>query len=884
MDGMTKRYDTAHNFLQNMFGSISEGWLTLWTLEDKTPYWFNVLDLKSAVDTAMYLSESKNVYFGLGLRKTKLPGNQRGKSKHVVWLPCIWVEIDLKGGQHAAQNLPTEEEAKEILDTFPLEPSIIVHSGGGWHCYWNFDIAAGIEDMSKATKLLRHFQENFIKLAEKQGFHIDSTSDLARVLRVPGTFNRKSKPKLVKVIHSSEARYTIDEIQTAIETFSKMVSQRSFNDIQGQDSFTDLPTILPDSRAEPIVNGCEFIKRYLNNKGNGTYSEWMAAISIGSRCEEHEKVCHEWSVGHPSYSVSETDKKIQEARANLKPRTCQSINAEFGGCSDCFYYEKINSPIVLGMRKSTPLPFFVKGNALFKKIAKTVRGVEIEKEIMVSRIAPTISRELSNVEKNSVHYEIVWTDRGRERKEVVVAGAVATKKEMLTLADRGFPVNDLNYKDLIQYFDRYLTQNQLEQSKMVERLGHIKGKFIHPLESNGVEVVPTDIGERQLLEAFEVRGSVESWKKEIFDRIKEHPKVLFLILASFTSVILQDLKVSPFVIDLSSSTSQGKTTALQVARSVWGNEFMINEWNATKVSIERKAGFLNSFPLFLDDTRKADERVLKAVVYQFSGGRAKGRGSVRGSQTESTWRNILISTGEASLSEYAAKHGAAARIISIEDQPFNETTPTYFSALYKALEHNYGAVGLEFLNDWQQHKDELLQEFAGIKEMYAASVLGDEVLVRLSLYHAAIHFTGIAVNRILGLGIDLSGIYKLFGEIAEENKSIDKPKQLLEEILLLLDSSRRDIYYRYPPNEMKALYKFDTLCLTPTFLKEYLGIDEKVIRREWLKRGYTEGCENEGRYVDYKLAKHVGSVFRVVVVNKEFIDRMGLDFKEEMYP
>ncbi|WP_377802125.1 DUF927 domain-containing protein [Bacillus benzoevorans] len=869
-----------------MYDNIPKGWLTLWTPEKKETFWFDVSDLKSAVDTAMYLSESRDVYFGLGTRKEQLPGKQRGRSVDIASIPFIWVEIDIKGGEHAAKNLPTVKEAEKILNTFPLKPSAVIHSGGGWHCYWQFDAAINItskEDMSKVSELLQNFQDGFIKLASSQGLHIDKTSDLARVLRVPGTFNRKSEPKMVEIIKTNTKRYSIEEIRVAIEKFH--TAQGGLDNLSEQDRFDAIPVNLPDAKVYPIISGCQFIQHYLNNKENATYSEWLAALSIGAYCEDHENLCHSWSMGHPNYSVSETEIKLHEIRANLKPRTCESIDSEFGGCSNCFYYGKINSPIALGMRKSMIMhPFLVKRNALFKKILKTKRGNEVEEVILVSRMVPTITKELSNVEKNSIYYELSWMDRGRERREVVTAGTVATKREILLLADKGFHVNDLNYKDLIQYFDSYLTNNQLEQAKMVERLGHIKGKFIHPLDLKGIKVVPNDIGERQLLEAFEAKGDLDSWKLEVFDRIKEHPKVLFLLLASFASVILHDLKVSPFLIDLSGSTSQGKTTALQVARSVWGNKFMVNEWNATKVSIERKAGFLNSFPLFMDDTRKADERVLKAVVYQFSGGRAKGRGSLRGSQTETTWQNILFSTGEASLSEYAAKHGAAARIISIEDQPFRRTTPAFFSDLYNALDQNYGSVGLEFLNGWSRHKEELLQEFNGTKEMYAENAMGDEVLLRLSLYHAAIHFAGIAVNQILGLEVDLKIIYGIFSEISEVNKTIDKPKQLLEEILIHLDSSRRDVYYRYPPNEMKAIYKYDTLCLTPAFLKEYLSIDEKVIRGEWLRRGYTQKCENDGNIVDYKVINHVGSSFRVVVVNKEFIKNMGLDFKEDIFP
>jgi putative DNA primase/helicase len=522
-----------------------------------------------------------------------------------------------------------------------------------------------------------------------------------------------------------------------------------------------------------------------------------------------------------------------------------------------------------------PLPFSIEKNTLLKTIIKKVDGFEVEQKVMVARMAPKIEKELSNIERNSVHYQIAWIDRGRKKSEVVPASSISTKRELLSLADKGLPVNDLNFKDLINFFDKYLAFNKLDQSYMVERLGHIKNSFIHPLQSQGVEILPNDSGEKQLLEAFQIKGTAETWKTQIFDQVKQNKKVLFLILASFASVILNDLKVSPFIVDLSGSTSQGKTTALQVARSVWGSEGLINEWNATKVAIERKAGFLNSFPLYLDDTRKADEKILQSIIYQFSGGRSKGRGSLKGSQKEMTWNNILISTGEVSLTDYANKAGgAAARIIPLVDQPFENVD---FSKLYEALESNYGVIGMEFLKKWQSEKKTLISEFHMFKDYYMKKSKGNEVLTRLSMYYAAVHFAGSVARKFFNLQADFTLLECLFDEIASENKALDKPKQLLEELLIDLDSSRRDIFYQFEPEHIKAVFHFNTLCLMPAFLKKFLGAEEKMIRREWIKRGYTQAAGN----VDYKQVKHEGRKFNAVVVNPSFIEEMGLDFSRE---
>ncbi|MGG3691437.1 DUF927 domain-containing protein [Heyndrickxia ginsengihumi] len=551
-------------------------------------------------------------------------------------------------------------------------------------------------------------------------------------------------------------------------------------------------------------------------------------------------------------------------------------------CKNAGIYEILN--VTNSHFEFIPPPFYIVRDALCKLIVKKGKdGESIEELTTVSRMAPFILRKLSNVESNEVYFEIAWRDNGQEKRQVVLANVLSTKKELLTLAASGFSCNDGNCKDLIKYLDEYQEYNYINQAYMVERLGHIKDEFIHPLRSQGAVILPSDFGEKQLLEAFQVKGTVETWTNHVFNRIKSYPKALFLVLASFASVILRDLNVPPFIVDLSGSTSQGKSTALQTARSVWGNEGLINEWNATRVAIERKAGFLNSFPLYMDDTRKVDVRILESIIYQFSGGRSKGRGSVSGSQKEMTWNNILISTGEVPLTEYARKAGgAAARVISLVDEPFGKVKDNYFSELYQALEENYGAVGLEFLKKWQDSKKDLLQEFNNLLIDYIQKAKGDEVLTRLSRNFAAVHFAGLVLSKLLNIQMDLTLLNRLFDEMAEENKAIDKPKQLLEEILFKLDSNRKYIANHFTPDTVWAIYKYDTVCLTPEFLRQELGTEEKMMRKAWQKRGFTQKhLTKDGKEIDYKQVKHRHCKYNAVIVNKEFYENTGLDFEED---
>jgi len=91
-------------------------------------------------------------------------------------------------------DLPkTVEEALSVLPDF-LAPSITVSSGHGLHMYWLLKEAwvfDSQEENLRASNLMIRLQAYIKSLAQERGWKFDSTADLSRVLRVPGTLNHK---------------------------------------------------------------------------------------------------------------------------------------------------------------------------------------------------------------------------------------------------------------------------------------------------------------------------------------------------------------------------------------------------------------------------------------------------------------------------------------------------------------------------------------------------------------------------------------------------------------------------------------------------------------------------------------------------------------------
>ncbi len=127
---------------------------------------------------------NENVFFGVCTRRTT-----SGTESDVLEVPCLWADLDFKdypGGR---------AEAETVMGKFPLKPSIIVSSGHGFHLYWilNKPIQPTLEVKARVKGIAKALNADA------------SVFDLARVLRVPGTFNRKNGEELlVNIIEDNQ--------------------------------------------------------------------------------------------------------------------------------------------------------------------------------------------------------------------------------------------------------------------------------------------------------------------------------------------------------------------------------------------------------------------------------------------------------------------------------------------------------------------------------------------------------------------------------------------------------------------------------------------------------------------------------------------------------
>lgn len=151
------------------------------------------------LDTLQRLSDTNRMgwgaYFAVGLRKPGLSRWKRGGAAEVVALPAFYTDIDD----------PTPATLTKLRGA-RLPPSVIIHSGGGYHAYWLLDEPT--HDLNMARLILQGFA---------RAFGGDGLSP-AQSLRLPGTVNCKPERggALCRLIETTDRRYRLSDFQLFI--------------------------------------------------------------------------------------------------------------------------------------------------------------------------------------------------------------------------------------------------------------------------------------------------------------------------------------------------------------------------------------------------------------------------------------------------------------------------------------------------------------------------------------------------------------------------------------------------------------------------------------------------------------------------------------------
>ncbi len=225
-----------------------------------------------------------------------------------------------------------------------------------------------------------------------------------------------------------------------------------------------------------------------------------------------------------------------------------------------------------------------------------------------------------------------------------------------------------------QYID---TRSPPERVTCTDRVGWHGPVFVLPHSSIG-----TAEGKRYVFQSesgmentFARHGTLEQWQAEVGALCVDNSRLAFAVCCAFAGPMLRPAEIESGGVHFRGNSSQGKTTALRVAASVWGRPSYMQRWRTTDNALEATAVQHSDCLLILDEFGQLDPRVAGECAYMLANEQEKGRATRGGlPRKRRTWRSLFLSSGELSLSQHmdaVAKTPRAGQEVRMLDIPLD---------------------------------------------------------------------------------------------------------------------------------------------------------------------------------------------------------------------
>lgn len=268
-------------------------------------------------------------------------------------LGYVWFDFDSKDGGEAARK-----DTLAFLAWLAIDDATLYYSGSkGFHVgvpfgYFGLEPAPDLSGKlhAFATKLTKRFpsMDTTIYNANRKFRALGSKHDKTGLFKVRLTsavlsegmegIKRLAKKRGSLEIPEPSAAHPlacITELLNEKVTYStdsiSLADWRKYRQPEGTEAFKQ----------------CGFLTWAKDHPAKVNEPQWYAAASIVGRFKDGRAQFHALSKGHPGYSATQTDEKLEQALQASGPRTCEAIDTLWTGCKTCPHYQKIKSPVVI---------------------------------------------------------------------------------------------------------------------------------------------------------------------------------------------------------------------------------------------------------------------------------------------------------------------------------------------------------------------------------------------------------------------------------------------------------------------------------------------------------------------------------------------------------
>lgn len=310
---------------------------------------------------------------------------------------------------------------------------------------------------------------------------------------------------------------------------------------------------------------------------------------------------------------------------------------------------------------------------------------------------------LVNIDTGEEKLQLAFRKGTIWRKLIFSKTVLASSNKVTELAGSGIAVTSQNAKAFIQYISdmENLNYDLIPEKKSIGRFGYIPDEGFSPFV-DGL-IFDGDANFKAMFQTVRSRGSETKWLETAAEVRDMSTTARIILAASFASVLLEPLNCLPFFVHLwGVDSGTGKTVALMVAASVWGDPAVgayVKTFDGTVVGMEKTAAFLNNLPFCLDELQLAKDSKGHTTfdVYKLAQGVGRTRSNRSGGvDLTPTWRNCILTTGESPLTGTASGAGAVNRVIDIECKSAQAVIKDGMR-ISGAVKRNYGFAGRKFV-------------------------------------------------------------------------------------------------------------------------------------------------------------------------------------------
>lgn len=681
----------------------------------------SVQEAVKTVKWALSLADVKDIYVCMSSQKDALPKISKGGHRYLlpirgtanaVALKSLYMDIDAKGKDKDSYD--TLAEALVAFNDFITDvglprPNVIVKTGGGFHVYWTFERALTIPEWQPLSNALA-------AAAKAHGLKCDTgcTVDAARILRIPGTFNRKLDVRRPVVLAGGRTGgdYLLARLERSLDPYKTLTPKVTpaappawtavlpqLTPITGGN---DLSAGIEKNSGPPIdikdvANECPFIREALTTGGKDFGNPlWNLSTLIATFTEGGRADAHAMANGHTTYSTEETDALYDRKERDRKSKdlgwpACRTISLSGSGvCQSCSHLAANRSPLNF----ATAQPAAAGGaaanapggaGASTGQFSPLPDGYSQSPDGVVSQLLT--QEDGSQLSEPICRYALFdgyletypdWTLNFSTHLETGKTTRISGFTEHLTdktsmsrcLSRQGIALHDSESKRVREFFVSWI--KTLQESKMV--VGSVPYGWSTDSKSNiegfvyGGNLWMANGNTRQASNPDKVLamrytprgGGKTSWvaaAKLITDQ--KRPALDAIVASAFAAPLIK-FCYEPGILMSTYSTKSGigKTSALKVAQAVWGDPIRaMQALDDTQNAVFKKIGAIRNLPMYWDELKtEEDTKRFTNLVFKLTNQKEKDRLTQTAAMRDGgSWNTMLVCASNDSLMQFVVQ-------------------------------------------------------------------------------------------------------------------------------------------------------------------------------------------------------------------------------------